>query len=274
MEIVLPLAPLSLTSMEKPALYALMVKFGMEPHVLLLLLPHQPLLQIQQPLDQLQLQHLALHQAQAPHVQLEHIGINNNLDVFLALMDALAVFLAILAPLVHLDFSLTQPLDCALKFVVMERDIPFLVMMVILSTVTVAAAHVKLKTDGFALEDHLLLEIPAARASQLKLPLHQAANPTNGEESSLMSEPTTSLLPLFNLLVIAQIVAEMSSVPKLSVEILQLYRLLLLTFLLLPSVSPLLLTSKKSPSEFSPSKSESAQELPQNISKESTSQKN
>jgi hypothetical protein len=274
MEIVLPLAPLSLTSMEKPALYALMVKFGMEPHVLLLLLPHQPLLQIQQPLDQLQLQHLALHQAQAPHVQLVHIGINNNLDVFLALMDALAVFLAILAPLVHLDFSLTQPLDCALKFVVMERDIPFLVMMVTLSTATVAAAHVKLKTDGFALEDHLLLEIPAARASQLKLPLHQAGNPTNGEESSLMSEPTTSLLPLFNLLVIAQIVAEMSSVPKLSVEILQLYRLLLLTFLLLPSVSPLLLTSKKSPSEFSPSKSESAQELPQNISKESTSQKN
>ncbi len=209
METVLQLAPLNLTSMDKPALPALMVKSGTELHALLSLLSLLQPLQTQPPLDQPQLQpQQAHHQAQFLHAQLVLIGINNNLDVFPAPTDVLAAFLALLAPLVPQDFSLTQAQDSALKFVVMERDLHFLVMMVTLLMVMVAAAHVKLKTAFSALEDHLLPKIPAARTSQLKFPSHQVDNPTNGEESFLMLEPTIFLLLSFNLLVTAQTTAE------------------------------------------------------------------
>lgn len=209
METVLQLAPLNLTSMDKPALPALMVKSGTELHALLSLLSLLQPPQTQPPLDQPQLQpQQALHQAQVLHAQLVLIGINNNLDVSPALTDVQAVFLAILAPLVPQDFSLTQAQDSALKFVVMERDLLFLVMMVTPLMVMVAAAHVKLKTAFSALEDHLLPKIPAARASQLKFPSHQVDNPTNGEESFSMLEPTIFLLLSFNLLVTAQTTAE------------------------------------------------------------------
>ena len=209
METVLQLAPLNLTSMDKPALPALMVKSGMELHALLSLLSLLQPPQTQPPLDQPQLQpQQVLHQAQVLHAQLVLIGINNNLDVSPALTDVQAVFLAILAPLVPQDFSLTQAQDSALKFVVMERDLLYLVMMVTPLMVMVAAAHVKLKTAFSALEDHLHPKIPAARASQLKFPSHQVDNPTNGEESFSMLEPTIFLLLSFNLLVTAQTTAE------------------------------------------------------------------
>ena len=211
MEIVLQLALLNLTSMDKPALPALMVRFGMEMLVSLLSLSPQQPLQTQQLLDQLQLRPpQALPQVQVLHAQLEPTGTNNNSDAFLAPTDVQAVYLVILAPLVPPDFSLTQALDSALKFVVMERDILFLVMMVTPSMVMVAAAHAKLKTDGSVLVDHLLPKIPAARASQLKSPLLQAVNPTNGEESSSTLEPTIFHLLLSNLPVIVQTAAKMS----------------------------------------------------------------
>ena len=258
METVSQLALLNLTSTDRPALHARTVKSGTELHALLSslsLLQPPPL--IQPPLDQLLLQpQLAPHQVQDLHAQLALIGINNNSDAFLALTDAQAVFLVILAPLVPQDFSLTQALDSALKFVVMERDLPLLVMMVTLSMVMVAAAHVKLKTDSSALEDHLLQKIPAAKASQLRFLSAQVDNPTNGEESFSMLEPTISLLLSFNLLMIAQTTARMSLVPRSSVEIVQLFPLLLHIFLLPHSVFQLLSISKKNPSEYSQSKSE------------------
>lgn len=195
--------------MDKPALPALMVKSGTELHALLSLLSLLQPPQTQPPLDQPQLQpQQALHQAQGLHAQLALIGINNSLDVSHAPTDVQAVFLAILAPLVPQDFSLTQAQDSALKFVVMERDLLFLVMMVTPLMVMVAAAHVKFKTAFSALEDHLLPKIPAARASQLKFPSHQVDNPTNGEESFSMFEPTIFLLLSFNLLVTAQTTAK------------------------------------------------------------------
>ena len=209
METVLQLAPLNLTSMDKPVLPALMVKSGTELHALLSLLSLLQPPQTQPPLDQPQLQpQQALHQAQVLHAQLVLIGINNNLDVSPAPTDVQAVFLAILAPLVPQDFSLTQAQDSALKFVVMERDLLYLVMMVTPLMVMVAAAHVKLKTAFSALEDRLLPKIPVVRASQLKFPSHQVDNPTNGEESFSMLEPTIFLLLSFNLLVTAQTTAE------------------------------------------------------------------
>ena len=210
METVLQLAPLNLTSMDKPALPALMVKSGTELHALLSLLSLlQPPQTQPPPLDQPQLQpQQALHQAQVLHAQLVLIGINNSLDVSPAPTDVQAVFLAILALLVPQDFSLTQAQDSALKFVVMERDLLYLVMMVTPLMVMVAAAHVKLKTAFSALEDHLLPKIPAARTSQLKFPSHQADNLTNGEESFSMLEPTIFLLLSFNLLVTAQTTVE------------------------------------------------------------------
>lgn len=185
MEIVLQLALLNLTSMDKPALPALMVRYGMELHASLLLLPHQT--QTQRLMDQTP---PSQAQAQVLHAQLEPTGINNNSDAFLAPTDVQAVFLVIPAQLVPLDFSSTQALDFALKFVVMERDILFLVMMGTPSMVMVAAAHAKSKMDSSALEDHLLPKILAVKTSQLKLLLLQAGNPTNGEESFLMSELT------------------------------------------------------------------------------------
>lgn len=209
METVLQLAPLNLTSMDKPVLPALMVKYGTELHALLSLLSLLQPPQTQPPLDQPQLQpQQALHQAQVLHAQLALIGINNNLDVSPAPMDVQAAFLALLAPLVPQDFSLTQAQDSALKFVVMERDLLFLVMMVTPLMVMVAAAHVKLKTAFSALEDHLLPKILAARTSLLKFPSHQVDNPTNGEESFSMLEPTIFLLLSFNLLMTVQTTAK------------------------------------------------------------------
>lgn len=226
METVLQLALLNLTSMDKPALPALTVKSGTELHVSLLslsLLQLPPLTQL--PLDQPQPQQ-ALHQAQVLHAQLAPIGINNNLDALLALVDVQAVFLAILALLVLQATSLIQTLDSALKFAVMERDSHFLVMMVTLLMVMVAAALVKSKMDFSALEDHLLPRILAAKTSQLRFPSPQVDNPINGEESFLMLEPTIFLFPLFSLPVTAQTIARMSSVPRSSVEIVQLFPLL------------------------------------------------
>jgi len=92
----------------------------------------------------------------------------------------------------------------------MERDILSLVMMVTQSMVMAAAAHAKSKMDGSALEDHQLPKILVAKTSQLKSLLPQVGNPTNGEESFLMSELTIFHLLLFNLPMIAQTIARMS----------------------------------------------------------------